>query len=149
MKVFRWTVDLERIGWCSACKYHVTDSLGESIRLIEGRDLVEKGIEDSLEDFRFKVYAITKYRSDGRYVLYNTRPWVESYVGGKLTVKTRGPGGQGAVLKFYSSEKPSEIMLNFKVLKEGEEWIFDESTRIGTVTYRYVDVKIETMIQIS
>jgi hypothetical protein len=70
-------------------------------------------------------------------------------VSGKLTVKTRGPEGQEAVLKFYSSEKPSEITLNSKVLKEGEEWVFDESTRIGTVTYRYVDVKIEMIIQIN
>jgi len=149
VKAFKWTVDLGRIGWSSACKYHVTDSLGESIRLIEGRDLVERGVEDSLEGFRFKVYAITRYQSDGRYALYNTRPWNESYVGGKLTVKTRGPEGQEAVLKFYSSEKPSEITLNSKVLKEGEEWVFDESTRIGTVTYRYVDVKIEMIIQIN
>ncbi|MBS7610913.1 hypothetical protein KEJ27_01675 [Candidatus Bathyarchaeota archaeon] len=146
---FKWTVDLERIGWCSTCKYHVVNTLGEPILLVEGRDLTGKGVEDALEGLRFKVYAITRHRDGVKYVLYNTRPWIEEYIDGRLIVKTRGPEGQEALLKIYSPEKPREVVFNSKTLKEDVDWIFDESTRIGTITYKYTDTKMEVTIQIS
>lgn len=145
---FRWTVDLEKIGWSSKYMYHVVDSLGESVMLVEGKDLIEKGIKDSLGGFKFKVYAITGYRDDAKYVLYNTRPWVEDYIDGRLTVRTKGPEGQDGLLKVFSPVKPNEVTLNSRVLEEGVNWIFDELNRILTVMYRYTDTKMEVVIQI-
>ena len=145
---FTWTVDLKRLGWDPSRRYHVVGSLGEPITTLDGVDLSDRGVEDSLEGHRFKVYSITEYRRDRRCVLYNTRVWTESYVDGVLTVETRGPAGQRAVLKFYSPEKPRRIVLNSKVLREGEDWTWDESSRVGTVSYEYVDTGEKVVIRV-
>jgi len=144
----KWTIDLQRIGWDPTQKYFVAGTLGETFQVLEGRDLLSKGIEDSLEGFRFKAYSIGKYRDDEKYVLYNTRAWTESYTRGKLVVETKGPTGQEASLKFHSPEKPKEISLDSKALEETKDWSWEEATKIGAVKYRYTKTGVTVKIEI-
>jgi len=144
---FKWTVDLKRIGWDPSLEYHVTGSLGEPIQILKGNKLVEEGVEDSLDGFRFKVYAVVKYRKDEKYVLYNTRSWNETYAEGELTVETKGPIGQKATLKFYSPKKPKEVRVDSKPLNP-KDWSWDETTKIGTVKYTYANTEATVTIQI-
>jgi hypothetical protein len=148
-KNFKWIVDLKRIGWESTQKYHLVGSLGEPITIVEEENLITNGLEDSLEGFRFKVYSITKYFEDRKTVLYNTRPWTENYSSGKLLVDTIGPTGQKAILKFYSPKKPEKISINSNILKEGDTWMWNELTKIGTLIYQYTDSDKRITIQIS
>ena len=145
---FKWTVGLKRIGWDPSKKYHVAGSLGEPIRVVKGQDLANKGFEDSLEGFRFKVYYIIKHQADKKYVLYNTRVWNERYVDDRLRVETQGPTGQHATLKFYSPRKPKEIRIDSKPLKENEDWVWNGTTKLGTVSYKYVDTETKVNVQI-
>jgi len=145
---FKWTADLEGIGWDPSQKYHMTGSLGKPISVVEGKDLAEGGSADSLGALRFKVYSIVSYRGDKKYVLYNTRAWTESIANGELTVETKGPVGQEATLVFFSPEKPKEVGMDSKSLKESDDWTWDKTTRIGTVTYTYADTKKKVIFRI-
>jgi hypothetical protein len=147
IKNFKWTIDLESISWSPSQKYHLISNLGDFITMVEGRDLVNNGVEDSLDGFRFKVYAIRKYQSDKKYVLYNTRAWTEKYENEKLVVETKGPVGQEATLKFYSSKKPEEVKINYKLLAQNE-WLWDEANKIGTIEYFYEKTGDTVSIQI-
>ncbi|MGQ9515480.1 MAG: glycoside hydrolase family 66 protein [Thermoproteota archaeon] len=147
VKHFKWTVDLKRIGWDPSKKYYISGSLGEPIHLLERNKLLIEGVDDSLDGFRFKVYAAVKYREDEMYVLNNTRSWNETFAEGKLTVETKGPNGQKAILKFYSPKKPNEIRINSRILDE-EAWSWNKKTRIGSVSYEYESTDETVNIQI-
>jgi hypothetical protein len=148
VKSFRWTLDPGRVGQDASQRYHVTGSLGDSIRELEGKDLAINGIEDSLGGFRFKAYAITRYHSEIKCVLYNTRLWNDSHIGDKLTVETKGPIDQESTLIFYSPEKPKEIRMDSSTLGENKDWTWDGATQIGRVTYRYSNSDAKVIIEI-
>ncbi|MEM2930564.1 MAG: DUF6259 domain-containing protein [Thermoproteota archaeon] len=147
VKNFRWTMDLEGMGWSPSGKYHLTGSLGDPIIIVEEKDLISSGVEDSLEGFRFKVYAVRRHQEEKKYALYNTRVWVEKCENGKLIVETRGPAGQRAILKFYSPEKPSEVKVNSKLLAQSD-WVWNETTRVGVIEYIYENTEETVTIQI-
>jgi len=145
---FKWTVDLKRLGWNPSQKYHVIGSLGEPIEILGGKVLISNGVKDYLEGLRFKIYSIVRYRKAEKYVLYNTRSWIEKCADGVLTVETKGPTGQKATLKFRSPERPKEVRINSNLLRE-KDWCWDGITKIGIVKYMYVDtLKTVTTIQI-
>lgn len=145
---FRWTLDVGRVGQDPSQRYHVTGSLGDSMRVFEGGDLAINGIEDSLEGFRFKAYAITRYHDDRKCALYNTRPWIDSHIGKKLTVETKGPIDQESALIFSSPEKPKEIRMDSSTLRENKDWTWDGTTKIGKVAYKYYNSDAKVIMEI-
>ena len=145
---FKWNLDLEGAGLEPSQRYDVTGSRGDPILQVKGQDLVKEGIEDSLDGFRFSIYSVTRCHDDEKHVLHNTRAWTENHTETKLVVETKGPMGQRSNLKFHSPAKPKEVKLGSRILKEDEEWTWDNKTKIGTVTYDYVDTKAKVIIEI-
>lgn len=145
---FKWALDLQGVGLEPSQRYDVTGSSGNPILQVEGRDLVKGVIEDSLDGFRIKVYSVTRRHDDRKYVLHNTRAWTEDLTEMKLVIKTKGPMGQRSNLKFRSPAKPKEVKVGTRALKDAKEWMWDETAKIGTVIYDYVDTKVEVIIEI-
>jgi hypothetical protein len=118
------------------------------MRVFEGGDLATNGIEDSLEGFRFKVYAITSCHDDRKCALSNTRPWIDNHIGDQLAVETKGPIGQESTLIFSSPEKPTEIRMDSSTLRENEDWTWDGTTKIGKVAYKYYNSDAKVIMEI-
>ncbi|MBU0476968.1 hypothetical protein KKC91_00145 [bacterium] len=141
VKNFNWCIDLKHLEWESMGELSLIDNRGDNIQIRKAEEIKKTGVNESLEGYEYKIYAIKRHNNKKGYILYNTRTWAEEFHDNKLTVVTSGPLGQQAILKFYFPEKPEVVNKGNESLINSPKWSWDEGKKIGTIHYIYDERK--------
>ncbi|MDD3927974.1 MAG: hypothetical protein PHT33_15125, partial [bacterium] len=139
---FSWKLDPALLGWQNNAAYLLVDSQGKDLTIREDEDIQQKGIEETLSGYQYRVYRLTEHIPDKAYVQYNTYPYREQANGDALKVTTEGPLGQAAVLNFYAQQKP-KVVKTKGIESPGWEW----SNKTGKVAYKMTGREITLDIE--